>query len=76
MEGFNTILLSAAVAFLLIGIHQSFFYGVAASYWLFMICGLLLLWIQLRKKRANATTSSPLAQQEKKKKDSKGKGKA
>ncbi|MEN7546736.1 hypothetical protein AAG747_02375 [Rapidithrix thailandica] len=46
----HSILLSVAVAFILIAIHQSFYYGIQKSYWLFMIPGFIWLWIQYRKR--------------------------
>jgi len=37
----------------IIGIHQSIYYGVATSYWLFMLSSLAFLWLnqRLRKKK-------------------------
>jgi len=34
-----------------IGIHQSIYYGVANSYWLFMLSTLAFLWLNQRMKR-------------------------
>jgi hypothetical protein len=34
-----------------IGIHQSIYYGVAYSYWLFMLSTLSFLWLNQRLKR-------------------------
>lgn len=47
----QVIILSVAVALFIIGIHQSFLYGVAASYWIFMFTVALLLLYRLRANR-------------------------
>ncbi|GAB4331472.1 MAG: hypothetical protein OHK0038_06360 [Flammeovirgaceae bacterium] len=46
----NTILLFLAVGFLMIGIHQSMYYGIGASYWIFMIASGIVFFVQFRKK--------------------------
>lgn len=46
----QTIILSVAIGLFIIGVHQSFLYGVMASYWLFMIVAALLLYYRLRNK--------------------------
>jgi Flp pilus assembly protein TadB len=45
------IILSVAVALFIIGIHQSFLYGVMASYWIFMLVAALLFYYKLRSSR-------------------------
>ncbi|MCS7018920.1 MAG: hypothetical protein RMJ87_00065 [Cytophagales bacterium] len=52
----QVIILSVAVALFVIGIHQSFLYGVMASYWIFMLVAALLL---LYKLRSNRTEKQP-----------------
>jgi len=47
----KTLLLSVAVVFFIIGVHQSFYFGIQASYWAFMIAGVSFLWIQYMKKQ-------------------------
>lgn len=49
----NAILLALGAAFFIIGVHQSFLYGVGASYWLFMLSGICVLILQLGKKKEN-----------------------
>ncbi len=58
MKLVDTIILSLAVAFFVIGVHQVFYVGVAASYWLFMLSGGLVLWFKLRKDKAGAQTQA------------------
>jgi hypothetical protein len=62
------ILLSLAVVCFIIGIHQSFFYGISNSYWLFMFMVGFLMWYKLRindeneeedKKEATAADKPP-----------------
>lgn len=45
------ILLSVATALFVIGVHQSFYYGIAASYWLFMLSGACVLLLQWGRRR-------------------------
>ncbi len=52
---------SLAVAAFIIGVHQTFVYGVVQSYWLFMATaiGLLLYRRQLMREREGAQKSAP-----------------
>ncbi len=50
----KTLLLSVAVVFFIIGVHQSFYFGIQASYWAFMIAGLSFLGMQYIKKQEEA----------------------
>jgi TM2 domain-containing membrane protein YozV len=53
----DIIILSTAVAFFIIGVHQLFVFsearglqdGIMASYWIFMVVAALLMWIKFRK---------------------------
>ncbi|WP_250631233.1 hypothetical protein [Rhodoflexus caldus] len=47
----QVIILSVAVALFVIGVHQSFLYGVMASYWIFMLIAALLFYYKLRSNR-------------------------
>lgn len=47
----KVISLSIGIVFFIIGVHQSFYYGIQASYWAFMISGLCFLWMQYLKKK-------------------------
>ncbi len=62
---FNTVLVALSGAALIIGIHQSLFYGFFQSYWLFMTAALLFLWYQVRKgkerKKSEPNTKQPQA---------------
>lgn len=53
MKLLDSLLLYGAIGFLMIGVHQSIFYGFAFSYWLFMITFILLGIYQHRKGKAN-----------------------
>lgn len=45
----ESIFLSLAVATFIIGVHQSFFFGVLESYWLFMLSASFLLAFRFTK---------------------------
>lgn len=45
----ETLLLGAAVAFLIIGVHQTFTAGILQSYWIFMLTIGLLLFFKLKR---------------------------
>ncbi len=47
----QVIILSVAVVLFVIGVHQSFLYGVMASYWIFMLIAALLFYYKLRSNR-------------------------
>jgi hypothetical protein len=47
----DTIILSLAVAFFLMGLHQTVKYGIMYSYWLIMLSVAFLLWFNLRKQK-------------------------
>ncbi len=59
---------SLAVATFIIGVHQTFVYGVAYSYWLFMAtaAGLLLYRRQLLREREEEQSQKPPPPPEKK----------
>lgn len=42
------ILLSLSVVCFIVGVHQSFFYGISNSYWLFMFTVGFLMWFKLK----------------------------
>lgn len=48
----ETILFSLAVAFLIIGVHQTFTVGMLQSYWIFMLSITLLLLFKLQRNRS------------------------
>ena len=48
----DIIILSLAVAFLIIGIHQVMTYGLASAYWALMLALILLFLLNLRKRKA------------------------
>lgn len=45
---FDVVLFAVMIIGFVIGIHQSIFYGVANSYWLFMLSSLAFLWLNQR----------------------------
>ncbi len=71
MKIFNTVILSLAIGFLIIGIHQSLTVGFEASYWIFMISLSLILWFKIRK---NKKADSSIPDKKKTKKNQKVKG--
>lgn len=52
----QVIILSVAIALFVIGVHQSFLYGVMASYWIFMFVAALLFLYRLRSNRYKQTS--------------------
>lgn len=65
---FDIVLFAGMIIGFVIGIHQSIYYGVANSYWLFMLSTLCFLWLnhRLKSKKVN---------QEAENQSTKGKGK-
>jgi membrane protein implicated in regulation of membrane protease activity len=51
LDFFDLLLFAVMVSAFVIGLHQSYFYGVAASYWLFMFSILAFLWLNKRMKQ-------------------------
>lgn len=49
MKIIDTLLFALAIVAFTIGVHQSFYYGIENSYWLFMISLLLLFSRKFRK---------------------------
>ena len=66
MKIIDIIILSLAVGFFIIGVHQLFIFseggnlgqGLMASYWIFMLSSLLLIWFKFRRNKQNATSPS------------------
>jgi hypothetical protein len=50
MAFFDLLLFAVMVSAFVIGIHQSIYHGVMASYWLFMVSMLAFLWLNHRLK--------------------------
>jgi hypothetical protein len=71
MKIFDTTLLSLAIGFFIIGLHQSFTVGFEVSYWIFMITLALLLWFKIRR---NSSNDPPENKKEKLKKIKNNKG--
>ncbi|WP_157491342.1 hypothetical protein [Flammeovirga sp. SJP92] len=47
----KTIMVALGAAFFIIGVHQSFYYGIVASYWLFALSGICFLILQFSQKK-------------------------
>lgn len=52
MKLLDSILISLAVALFIIGVHQTFYYGIAASYWLFMLSLSLVFYLKLNRAKS------------------------
>lgn len=73
---FDIVLFAGLVVGFVIGIHQSIYYGVANSYWLFMLSTLCFLWLNQRLKQkkgmaddqANVTDNTKKARPKRKEK--------
>lgn len=60
---FDVVLFSAMIVFFVIGIHQSIYYGVSVSYWLFMLSTIAFLWLNQRLK-AKRQHSEPIQKEQ------------
>ncbi|MCR6641757.1 MAG: hypothetical protein NVV82_22880 [Sporocytophaga sp.] len=65
MKFLGTIIFSLGVVFLLTGIHQTMTVGFKESYWLFMLCFMMLMlyqWVKSKSpdKQENKGKSGPL----------------
>lgn len=58
MRLFDTILLSLAIGFFIIGVLQLMTVGMLNSYWIFMLSIILLGWYQLRKKKSRPSEAA------------------
>ena len=47
----NVIIISLALAFTIIGLHQAIMIGFGESYWIFMLAITLYLWYSIRTKQ-------------------------
>ncbi|WP_111669024.1 hypothetical protein [Algoriphagus litoralis] len=64
----DVLILSLALAFSIIGIHQSMTVGIGGSYFIFMFAAGLLFWFQLRRnKRLEAEKEQSARPKQKKK---------
>jgi uncharacterized membrane protein len=50
----DTILISLATVAFVIGVHQSFYFGIAASYWIFMISLLIVMFIRYKRAKSKS----------------------
>jgi len=64
----DVLILSLALALVVIGVHQSMTVGVGGSYPIFMFAVAMLFWFQLRRNKAVRTDDEPPVKPEKKKK--------
>ncbi|GAB3227518.1 hypothetical protein J0A67_15400 [Algoriphagus aestuariicola] len=64
----DVLILSLALAMVIIGIHQSLVAGIGASYPIFMFAVGLLFWFQLRRNKAKAKEEAEALKVPKKKK--------
>lgn len=55
----DVLILSLALAFVIIGIHQSLTVGIGGSYAIFMFAVGLLFWFQLRRNKTNPKEPEP-----------------
>lgn len=69
MKLIDAILLSASVAFFIMGLHQIMTYGFANGYWAVMISTVLFFWLIYRKvtgKQSNPATKKQIKNPRKK----------
>jgi Flp pilus assembly protein protease CpaA len=65
----DVLILSLALAMIVIGVHQSLTVGIGGSYAIFMFAVGLLFWFQLRRNKAHAVEKKPPVSPRKKKKN-------
>ena len=65
----DVLILSLALAMIVIGVHQSLTVGIGGSYAIFMFAVGLLFWFQLRRNKAQADEKKPPVSPRKKKKN-------
>ena len=58
MKLIDAILFSVALAFIVVGIHQTMVNGIGFSYSFFMFAVGLLFWFQLRRNKANESSET------------------
>jgi hypothetical protein len=72
---FDVVLFAFMIVAFVIGIHQSLYHGVAASYWLFMLSSLCFLWLnkrlKSRQKEGEPSKETPLQNPKTRKKGNK-----
>ena len=59
LDFFDILLFAIMVSAFVIGIHQSIYHGVVASYWLFMFSMLAFLWLNKRLKKKKPEQEKP-----------------
>ena len=59
LDFFDLLLFAIMVSAFVIGIHQSIYHGVVASYWLFMFSMLAFLWLNKRLKKKKVEEKKP-----------------
>jgi hypothetical protein len=59
LDFFDLLLFAIMVSAFVIGIHQSIYHGVVASYWLFMFSMLAFLWLNKRLKKKKPEQEKP-----------------
>ena len=70
---FDVVLFAIMIIGFVIGIHQSIYYGVANSYWLFMLSSLAFLWLNQRMRNKKEEMEKNPENQPGKNKESKAK---
>ncbi|RIW18429.1 hypothetical protein D0X99_01705 [Algoriphagus lacus] len=65
----DSLILSLALALIVIGIHQSWSTGMGGSYFIFMFAVGLLFWFQLRRNKARVHEKVPEQKPKNKKKN-------
>jgi hypothetical protein len=66
MKIFDITLISLAIGFIIIGIHQSIVFGFGNSYWIFMLTLVFLLWFKIRNSGKVDEAPAPLSAKPKK----------
>lgn len=63
----DVLILSLALAFSIIGVHQSMTVGIGGSYFIFMFAAGLLFWFQFRRNKALSAEKQPPTKSKQKK---------
>lgn len=75
MKLLDSIIISLAVVLFIIGVHQTFYFGIAASYWLFMLSLSLVLYLKLNRAKKQKEDNNKVRKTQQIKRGSRSKSK-
>ncbi|HYG41010.1 MAG TPA: hypothetical protein VD908_20435 [Cytophagales bacterium] len=75
MKLLDSIIISLAVVLFIIGVHQTFYFKIAASYWLFMLSLSLVLYLKLNRAKKQKEETNKVRKTQQIKRGSRSKSK-